>query len=369
MILFVTHFFPPERGGMQYTYGRLAARLNPRRFKFIVPTTGRQCYDSPGVTRVRFWRRAWPSWKPLYNYLRRFCNDKSVSHIIAGDPWVTGRVAQKLGLSYSILLHGTEMHVGPRGWRRWLPGQRWRNVVILNKILRGADLLIANSKYTAGLIRARGISENKIKVVYPAIETGVNAQNLNLAIDPSAKVLLTVARLVPRKGIDLVISAMPELLRKYPDLIYVIVGTGPDERRLKGLAEKSGANEKIKFCGSANDSEKAAWLKRAQVVVMPGREDQGDVEAFGISFLEANLYGKPVIAGRSGGSAEAVAAGRTGLLVDPSDKKDLIKAIDKLLGDPIYARELGAAGAKRVLEKFDISRQVRELEQIYQKYS
>ncbi len=163
-----------------------------------------------------------------------------------------------------------------------------------------------------------------------------------------------MARLVPRKGHDVVLRALPRVLASVPDARYVIAGDGPDRSRLESLARDLGVAHAVHFAGRVDDV--LPYFQACDVYVMMSRsEDEGEVEGFGIAFTEASACGKPVIAGRSGGTAEAVLDGVTGVLVDPHDVEALANTIVNLLTNRAEAARLGAGGREFVERELNIA--------------
>ena len=169
------------------------------------------------------------------------------------------------------------------------------------------------------------------------------------------KVLLTLARLVERKGQDKVIEALPLIKKEIPDVRYVICGRGNDEARLRRIVAEQGVSDEVVFAGFVPNGERGAFYGACDVYVMPSREipAKGDIEGFGITYLEANAFGKPVVGGRSGGISEAVIDGVTGLLVDPCDVEAIASACIRLLRDPDLAGRLGRQGCDRIRREFN----------------
>ena len=236
---------------------------------------------------------------------------------------------------------------------------------ILNLILKNASLIIANSNYTKNALIGFGISERKIIVVNPPVEYKKfakigNAEELkeNYGLK-GKKVLLTVGRLVERKGHDYVIKALPDIIKEIPEIHYLIVGDGVYRSELERLSVKLNIRDFITFAGFIPDDELPEYYAMCDVFIMASREikEKGDVEGFGIVYLEANAMKKPVIAGRSGGISDAVEDGVNGILVNPTDEKDIARAIIKLMKDDEMRIKLGKAGYKRVVEKFSPERQ------------
>ncbi len=162
--------------------------------------------------------------------------------------------------------------------------------------------------------------------------------------------ILTVARLDDYKGIDKVLNALPRVLKKFPETFYLVVGDGPDKKRLKGLVATLGLIDRVRFAGRVPREEVIGLLNICEIFIMATRPiiHRGEVEGFGIVFVEAGALGKPVIGGISGGTVEAIKDGVTGLLVDPESTEDISNALLKLLKDTDFARQLGENGRKRV---------------------
>jgi phosphatidylinositol alpha-1,6-mannosyltransferase len=231
--------------------------------------------------------------------------------------------------------------------------------------LRTADRVVANSRFTANLLRNVGVSPERIEVVHP----GCNSQRFRprapkqelkkeiLGERHADKVILSVGNLVSRKGQDMVIRALAALRHKGPQATYLIVGEGPHRTELEKLAAALGVSRHVVFAGRV-DGDLVDIYALADVFAMPSREqlEACDVEGFGLVFLEASACAKPVIGGRSGGIPDAVVDGFTGLLVDPSNPNEIAHALALLLTDAELATRLGQQGRSWVVDRFDWSR-------------
>ena len=159
-------------------------------------------------------------------------------------------------------------------------------------------------------------------------------------------VVVCVSRLVPRKGQDVLIRALPQIRRLVPDAALLLVGGGPDSPRLQRLAAEHEVASDVVLTGSVPWQELPAHYDAGDVFAMPCRTRRAglEVEGLGIVFLEASATGLPVVAGRSGGSPDAVLDGRTGHLVDGRSVEQVAAAVAGLLADPERAAAMGAAG-------------------------
>ena len=168
--------------------------------------------------------------------------------------------------------------------------------------------------------------------------------------------LLTLARVISRKGHDTVIGCLPSVIHEFPEVRYVIVGPWRDSvyKRLRQMAADLGLADRVIFTGFVEQQSLTKWYSLADVYLMVSREsdDGADTEGFGITFLEAGACETPVIGSRSGGIPDAVEHGHTGFLVQPDAPEELSSRIRCLLGNPPLARKMGKNGRRRVLERY-----------------
>ena len=266
------------------------------------------------------------------------------------------------GLPLLVFCHGDEISQTDR--RRYQPRVR-------DFIYRHADALIAANQFAVDGLHRIGIDPQRIHKVTPGINFDLfqpRAKNHWLAESyqlGGKQVLLTVARLVPRKGHRVVLEALPAVAQAVPDIRYVIAGEGPEKENLQALARELGLGEIVIFAGEVPHHQIADFYNLCDVFVMVNRlEAGGDVESFGMVFTEANATGKPVIGGKSGGTAEAILDGVTGFLVDPQSPEQVAEKLILLLKDQEMRRRMGAAGLERVRREFDWKTRARALRQI-----
>ena len=198
----------------------------------------------------------------------------------------------------------------------------------LDDLLRGrrfqrADRVLVPGKFTAGLLADWHVPRKRI------VSVPYGAESRPSCPPASGHTLLTVARLIPRKGIDTVIKARSATCA--PTTQYRIVGSGPDvNRELQALAAAQGVLERVHFLGRLDAEALADEYRRCTVFVLPARRmSDGDLEGYGLVYFEAAAWGRPVVAGRSGGEVDAVVDGETGLLVDGESSAQVGQAISK----------------------------------------
>ncbi len=268
-------------------------------------------------------------------------------------------------LPFGVFLHGGELN----RFRRQPVLQR-----VIVSLINYAALIVVNSDYTRQEYVGIGVSNKIIHKVSPGVDTnrfrpGINCSTVLEKYDlDGRKVLLTISRLVERKGHDQVIKALPKILEKVPQTIYLIVGTGPQESHLRSLAYEIGVAAQVLFAGFVPEEELSAYYNACDVFVMPSRQTEGreGIEGFGIVYLEANACGKPAIGGNSGGVSDAVIDGITGLLVDPLSKQAVADAVIRLLLDGNLARQMGKQGREIVERDCTWNIQSRKLHHLLQ---
>ncbi|MBM6382792.1 MAG: glycosyltransferase family 4 protein [Paenibacillus sp.] len=224
---------------------------------------------------------------------------------------------------------------------------------LLMIILKRSDKVIANSQYTKSKLIELGIHEHQIVVIPP----GLNVSKLSGADESiedvrdkydlhGKKVMITVSRLVERKGHDVTLKAIRQVMKHIPNLKYLICGDGPYRGELERLVIKYGLDSLVVFTGGITDQELHQLYECSDIFIMPSRDikEKGDVEGFGIVFLEANYYRLPVIAGNSGGIPDAVKDQVTGYLVDPMDDIEIANRIEELVLNEKLAEEMGNNG-------------------------
>jgi phosphatidylinositol alpha-1,6-mannosyltransferase len=160
--------------------------------------------------------------------------------------------------------------------------------------------------------------------------------------------------LIERKGHDKVIESLPLVLSQFPDAVYLIVGDGPERSRLENLCDLLGLQNSVRFTGAVSNTDLLAFYKLATLFAMISRQppNSHEVEGFGIVYLEANVSGLPVVAGRSGGVPDAVVEGETGYLVDPFSPEAIASAIIRLLQNPQLCAQLANYGRERAIKEF-----------------
>jgi phosphatidylinositol alpha-1,6-mannosyltransferase len=353
--LLVTNDFPPKIGGIQSLLWEWWRRLPAEQFAVLTsPYDGAAEWDAQQPFRVERIRQ--PVLLPHPAMARQ--TDELAREIGAGlvviDPALPlGLIGPSLELPYAVVLHGAEVTVPGR-----LPGSKQ----LLGHVLRRAEHVIAAGGYPAAEAEHAAGRPLPTTVVPPGVDTErfrplddderrEARRRLGLPLD--RRIVLSLSRMVPRKGFDTAIRAVAELARTMPEVLLAISGSGRDRARLERLAATTGAP--VQFLGRVGNDDLPALYGCADVFAMLCRTRWGGLEqeGFGIVFVEAAATGVPQVAGRSGGAHEAVADGVTGLVVDPPDDvASVADAIRHLLVDEHRRREMGRAARQRAVTEF-----------------
>jgi phosphatidylinositol alpha-1,6-mannosyltransferase len=343
--LLVTNDFPPKIGGIQSYLYELWRRLPPGETTVLTtPQAGDAAFDAGQAFRIERTRE--PVLFPTPSLARRVeaLAREVAADVVFLDPALPlGLIGPRLKAApWIVVLHGAEITVPGR-----LPGSR----SLLGRVLRASAGVVTAGEYPAregahaagrplpGVVIPPGVDVERFT---PAGPEERRAARHRLGLEPDAPTVVAVSRLVPRKGFDVVIDAVA--LLELP-VQLVVAGAGRDRRRLEERAARLGLAPRVRFLGRVPDPQLPDVYRAGDVFSMMCRERWGGLEAegFGIVFLEAAACGLPAVAGRSGGSHEAVVNGETGYVIDPHDVTLLAQSLEELLLDPERRDRLGAA--------------------------
>jgi len=354
--LLVTNDFPPKVGGIQSYLWELWRRL-PAENAVVHTTPYRGADDFDASVAFAIVRSREPVLLPTRTVVRRVRRLVEAHDIdlVLFDPAIpVGLAAPSVGVPYGVVLHGAEVTV---------PGRLPLSSAALGRVLRGADLVVSAGGYAAREAERCAGGPLPAVIVPPGVDTGrflppddaarATARE-RFGIEPGDLVVGSVSRLVPRKGMDVLIDAAARLRDRHPALRVLIAGRGRDEARLRRRIAATGAP--VELVGFVADDDLPAFYGALDVFAMLCRNRWAGLEqeGFGIVFAEAASCGIPVVCGRSGGSAEAVEDGVSGIVVDrPQSVDEVVAALDELFSDAALRSDFGAAGRRRIVERFD----------------
>jgi phosphatidylinositol alpha-1,6-mannosyltransferase len=345
-VFVVTNDFPPRIGGINYYVDQFMRRFPAGTVTiFSSRYAGWQGFDASYPHEVI--RLETEMMLPSPAVRRRLHDELRRRHpdvVVFGATWPLGHmgpaIRRKLGIPYAGFTHGLELTGA------LVPG-------LLRHIGRQASLLTAASRWARTKLEGAFGWRGRMGV----LPSGVDADRFHPEVSDAgvrvrhalgdAPVITCVSRLVPRKGQDLLIRALPSIARQCPAVRLLIVGSGPYEKSLRALAAGTGVADRVVFSGAVSYDELPAYFRAGDVFAMPCRVRWFgfDVEALGAVFLQGAAVGRPVIAGATGGAPETVKDGETGFTVDPTRVEPLAEAILTLLRDPARAAAMGRAGA------------------------
>lgn len=369
-ILLITLEYPPQKGGVASYYEGVVEELKKRGHEIVVVADSPTPPNLPsgrGGNRRLLSKWIWPRWLKGYFTVRALISANKPDMLCVGQVLPLGTIAYlfRHRVPYIVFTHGMDILTAQKSWRK-----RW----LLEKILARAKLVVANSEFTRSKFTAASSQSTDASIVVypcPVIMPSPSSEEVELLRRKlglnGKKVLLTLGRVVSRKGHDMVIRALPEILNHVPEAVYVIAGVGPDLERLGTLVKQLKLQSAIRFVGKISDEERAAYFTLCDIFVMPSRQIGPDVEGFGIVYLEAAIFRKPSIGGRSGGVPEAILDGQTGALVNPNDADALARVVVQLLRDDRLREELGKNARARTLYEFTWEKQVEKLAQFFKK--
>jgi phosphatidylinositol alpha-1,6-mannosyltransferase len=345
--LVVTNDFPPRPGGIQQFVHALATRLPAGEVVVYAPSWKRDAlFDSEQPFPVV--RHPGSLMLPVPNVLKRareIARAEGCDAVWFGAAAPLGLLAKPLRADVGRFVASTHGH--EVGWARF-PAARQA----LRRIGTTTDVVTYVSEYTRSRMAPAFGKGATLEWLPSGVDTDVFhpgagredvRRRLALADRP---VVVCVSRLVPRKGQDVLIRALPEVRRRVPGAALLLVGGGPDMPRLQRLAAETGMADHVRFTGSVPWQELPAHYAAGDVFAMPCRTRLGgiDVEGLGIVFLEAAATGLPVVAGDSGGAPDTVREGETGHVVDGRDVTAVAARVGDLLEDPRRAAAMGAKG-------------------------
>jgi len=358
-LILITQDFPPDFGGIQTYCLEHAKRLNELCDDFAII-----CPDKPNAEeidcdldfpvyrlKIKNSLLAVPLFTNLEKIIEKHGTDATL-HAQWHTTWPAIKLRRKGNLKKVFCSgHGRELIFNP-----------YKNVPLLDslfektrkKCLQETDHNYPVSDYNSEMMGELGVPKERRTVVINGTDPDqffpMDAQNLITEMGlQEKKIILTVTRIIRRKGVDLVIEAVNKLKNEIPDIIYVVVGDGPEMEKCNELVKELNLDEYVHFRGKVPYEELNPFYNMCDLFVMVPRSDETEVEGFGIVYLEANSCKKPVIGSKSAGIPSAVLHNKTGLLVEEENIDELTKALNTILSDEDYAQKLGEQGYERVI--------------------
>ena len=343
--LLLTENFPPKEGGSGRWFWELYSRL-PNDKVLIVANDipeGRE-FDKThelDIVRIELESTEWGLastkglgfyWETIRKVLK-LIKEHDIKEVHCGRVIPEGVIARALkllaGARYNCFVHGEDVETAATS--------REHSLLVKN-VCKNASMLICNSENTANIVRKLGFdSGSKCEVLHPGVDTSrfeVAAPDTSFRQQmgwSGKRVLLTVGRLQRRKGQDFLIKSMPALLKEFPDLFYAVVGRGECYDELISLVDQHKLHDNVCVYPDMDDEALIKCYQQCDIFILPNRTIDNDIEGFGMVLVEAQVCGKPVIAGDSGGTRETMNIGKTGHIIDCSSTENLLNGLSPIL--------------------------------------
>lgn len=374
-LLVLTELFLPTKGGTAVWAGEVYRRLGGKEIHIVtadVPGAAEVDALHPNtVHRLNLRRVPWLRPESLGMYARFFAKSLALAltrrfdaiHAFRALPeglvaWLVARLTFRPVVIYA---HGEELTT-------WGKGNKYK---AMRFALRHADRVIANSDFTRDELLGMGARGERVVLINPGVDVerfrpGLPCEDLKASIGLATgeKLILSVGRLSRRKGFDMVIRSLPGLRETGVDARYALIGIGEDHDYLEGLAHELGVADRVHMLGHVSPDDLPRWYNACDVFAMPNREIDGDTEGFGMVFLEAAACGKPVVAGRAGGTGAAVEDGETGVRVEGAAEHLIRDALIGLLANEKLCEKMGGRALERALSGFSWEAVARATERI-----
>ena len=346
--LLLTENFPPKEGGSGRWFWELYSRLPNDKVLIVANDTpeGRE-FDKThelDIVRIELESTEWGLastkglgfyWETIRKVLK-LIKEYGIEEVHCGRVIPEGVIARALkllaGARDNCFVHGEDVETAATS--------REHSLLVKN-VCKNASMLICNSENTANIVRKLGFdSGSKCEVLHPGVDTSrfeVAAPDTSFRQKmgwSGKRVLLTVGRLQRRKGQDFLIKSMPTLLNEFPDLFYAVVGRGECYDELISLVDQHELHDKVCVYPDMDDEALIKCYQQCDIFILPNRTIGNDIEGFGMVLVEAQVCGKPVIAGDSGGTRETMNIGKTGHIIDCSSTENLLNGLSPILRNP-----------------------------------
>lgn len=365
-ILVLSEIFPPQNGGSGRWLWEIFKRIDSYKVSFVADKNiSSSEFDTKSeklIYRINLKSSQWgiKSFVGLFYYAKNIikilaiCKKQRIHHVFCGRCLPEGLMAYAVnkisGVRYSCFVHGEDIETARSS----------RELTVLTRaVMSKSDNLICNSQNSASIVRDKwDMPEKKIKVMYPGVDVHHFTNNKDES-RPSGwddkLILLTVGRLQKRKGHDAMISALPAIKKKYPNIHYCIVGDGPEKESLKHHVSELRLDDCVEFIYDLSDKDLATYYRNCSLFILPNRAVGKDIEGFGMVLIEAQASGKPVVAGDSGGTSETMIVGKTGFIINCENKENIAEALISIL-DETDLEVMGEQGRRFVEQNFDWSK-------------
>ena len=379
-ICLVTHFFPPHIGGIEKVAEEQGKRLLELGYTMSVLTSkthaqneyfreGIHVYHYPVLGLAE--RVGLPYPIPLFKTYRIFEDVIRKCDLVHahGHPYISSHVACKIAKKYKKPLILTQ-HNTFIDFQSWLNMIEYLNDRIVGSmVLKDADRIITVSRKTMEYVLKLGADKSKTSVIYNGVDQKFHPMNKRksrhkLGLPEDKILILTVRRLVCKNGLDTLLDSASLLARDYPNLLFIVIGNGPDRKFMINRIRQLGIEDSVRLAGFVSEKLLPPYYNAADYFVIPSSSGEG----LPMVLLEAMACGLPVIATTVGGMPEIIKDMVNGVLVPPRNKEALAQAISRLLSLKKESQTIGMESRKTIENNFNWDKNVRQLVEIYEDF-
>ena len=347
MYLIVTRAFPPELGGMQSLMWGLTKEMSKN---FMIKVFAdyqenhkefdkNENFSIERIGGIKFLRKIRKA-----QLVNEFLKENKVQGLIA-DHWKSLELINTDKKKY-CLIHGKEIN-HPKG------SSLNKRVI---KVLNNVEKIIANSEYTKNLAINNGVNKDKVIVINPGVDPAQDLNKKSLEkveslLKTKSPRLITVSRFDKRKNHEKVVMALRNLKQLYPDIVYICVGYGDEEKNIKDLVKELDLGSQVMFFKDISNDLKNSLIAKSDIFVMPSIIHKTSVEGFGIAYVEAAQYGVPSLGGKDGGASDAISHDKTGLICNGNNLDDIYSSLNSMIENKKY--HVFGKNAKEYVSKFE----------------
>jgi phosphatidylinositol alpha-1,6-mannosyltransferase len=267
------------------------------------------------------------------------------------------------GIPYVCYVHGEDLEMAQSSREQYF---------ICRQVIKRAKTIICNSQNSANIVAKFGPQAvAKTQVLHPGVDSHLfvpkprNEKSLTSLNWIDKKVALTVGRLQARKGQDMMIKAIPQILNTVPNFLYAIVGEGEELDVLVKLSAELEVEKHVQFLKGITDEQMIDCYQQCDLFILPNRTINNDIEGFGMVLVEAQSCGKPVIAGDSGGTKETMLLGKSGVVIDATQPSNIASTVVGMLSDEQKLTDMGSKGREHVLQSLDWKALVQRAKELF----
>ncbi|GLX82094.1 glycosyltransferase family 4 protein [Thalassotalea eurytherma] len=377
--LVLTENFPPISGGSGRWFWELYSRLPKEEYLIVADNIeGAAEFDSThdvSIIRIPLKSAEWgiKSFQGLKFYfntikkLRKIIKEHNITKIHTGRVIHEGVTAWLLSLFTNVkfitYVHGEDVETAATSGEHNL---------MVKQVCKHAETIICNSLNSADIVKRLGYAtDEKVKVLHPGVDASrfVPAETDDKFKQEMAwtnkKVIITVGRLQQRKGQDMMLKAMPDILKSHPDALYAVIGRGECKEQLTQLVDELNLKDNVQLLDEITDQQMIQCYQQCDLFILPNRTIGNDIEGFGMVLVEAQACGKPVIAGDSGGTKETMVVNESGYILDCTNNAVIANKINQYLEYPEQLKKMGLVGRSHVENELDWVAHVEKAKQIF----